>query len=77
MDQMYTKVEAVDRVALIKGETDGSRLGLWEEKKIIKNESTSPHSFLLLVSLAIKYVSVYAVTRRQCRAVCTFRLSTL
>ena len=46
-------------------------------EKIIKNESTFPHSFLLLVSLAIKYVTVYAVKRRQCLAVCTVPLSIL
>lgn len=46
--------------------------------KIIRSESTFPHSFLLLVSLAIKYVTVYAVKRRLwCLAVCTESLEDL
>lgn len=69
--------KTVDRVVLIRWNTDCIHLGPWEEKKPIKNESTFPHSFLLLVSLAIKYVTVYAVKRRQHRAVCTMWLSGL
>lgn len=33
------------------------------KKKIMKTESTFPYSFLLLVSLAVKYASIYAVKR--------------
>ena len=66
-----------DGVAVIKRRTDGSHLGPWEEEKIIKNENTFPHSSLLLVSLAIKHDTVYAVNRRQCRAERTVRLTTL
>lgn len=36
-----------------------------------------PYSFLLLVSLAINYVPVYAVERRQCHAVSTLSRSRL
>lgn len=46
-------------------------------EKIIKKESTFPHSFLLLVSRAIKHVTVYAVRRRRSHAVCTLLLPRL
>lgn len=45
--------------------------------KNIEEWKHAPHSFLLLVSPAIKYVPVYAVRRRQRRAVCTESLSRL
>lgn len=45
--------------------------------KTIKNESTFPHSFLLLVSFAVKFVTVYALKGRQRHAVCTLQLSRL
>lgn len=64
-------------VAVVNERTDGSHLGPWEEKKIIKNERTFPYGFLLLVSLARKYVTVFSVKRQQCRAVCIVRLSKL
>lgn len=38
-------------------------LGNTERKKIMKTESTFPYSFLLLVSLAVKYATIYAVKR--------------
>ena len=70
------ETETAERTALIRGRQMAAilALGKW---KIIKNESTFPHSFLLLVSLAIKYVTVYAVKQRQCHAVCTALLSSM
>lgn len=69
--------EREDRVTPIKGRTDGSHLGPWEERKKKNQEwKLIPHSFLLLVSPAIKRLTVYAGEGRQRRAVCTVKLST-
>lgn len=68
-------IKAVGSTALIKRGEKGGPAWPLEREKIIKNEGTFTHSFLLLVSLAMKYVTVHALRRQRYHAVCPFSLS--